>query len=411
MPHDVILPKLGTTMDEGTLLRWMKKEGESVRKGEPLFEVQTDKVNLEVESPADGVLARILCEPGRTAKVAEVIALIAAPGEIVSDSPTRASPPAAVHAAATSTAATAPTPGALPAAGPAEGRQFSSPAARRLARELGVDLPTAGIRGSGPGGRIVERDVQRVADAGGRRGADTEAIAAGRPLLHNTNLVPLTPARRVTAQRMAESARTIPHFYLTVDVRAQALATLREKLNAGAASGVRVSYSDLIVKAAARTLRDHPLLNAAWADGQIRMNMDIHIGLAMAAKDGLRVPVIHRADTLSVSDVARRRADLETRLTDGRLALSDLEGATFTISNLGMFGIDAFQAIINPPQAAILAVGRIADRVVAENGQAVVRPMMTLTLGADHRVCDGADAARFLQALRGALESPDSLAE
>lgn len=402
MPHNVILPKLGATMEEGVVGRWLKSVGESVRKGEALFEVQTDKVNMEVEAAADGVLARILCEAGRTAKVAEVIGIIAAPGEKLEavPAPAGASPTPAAGRAVPFPAAVAAGASRLSEA-EAGGRLFSSPAARRLAGELGVDLASSGLRGTGPDGRIVEKDVRRYHE---EKGAGGPRAAPAAP-----NLVPLTPARRITAQRMAESARTVPHFYLTVDVRAQALASLREKLLASAPDGVRISYTDLIVRAVARALRKHPLLNASWADGQVRMNMDIHVGVAMAAKDGLRVPVIQRADTLAPAEVSRRRGELEARAGEGRLALGDLEGGTFTVSNLGMYGIDAFQAIITPPQAAVLAVGRIAERAVAENGQVAARPMLTLTLGVDHRVCDGADAARFLQELRGVLETGEGL--
>jgi len=279
----------------------------------------------------------------------------------------------------------------------------ASPLAQRLAQELGVDL--AQVQGTGPAGRILEEDVRGAAAAPAAPAAAPVArFAAGE-------VVPLRGIRRVAAERMTQSFTTAPHFYLTVEVEATALVRMREGLLAKveAASGARLTISDILIKVCAQALREFPAVNVAWSDeggGGLRQHPDVNVGVAVALDDGLVVPVIHQADRLTLAEIARRRTDLVERARAGRLALTDLEGGTFTLSNLGMFGVDQFQAIINPPQSAILAVGRIKDRPVALEGAVVVRPTMHLTLSADHRQLDGAQAARFVERVAKLIEEP-----
>jgi len=381
------MPKLGMTMEEGTVVRWLKAEGEPVAKGETLLEVQTDKVTLEVESPAAGVLLRIIAPPGVTLPINAVIAYIGAPGEVVPAQPTLqpTAPPLAVAA---------PTPQHPP--GVETGRVQASPAARRAAREHGLDL--GAIRGSGPGGRIVVADVERAASS--QRAVPTIEI--------EEEILPLVGVRKIVAERMASSFQSAPHFYLTRLADAQGLGEMRERLLPVIENqtGVRLTHSDLLVQMVARVLKRHPLVNAAWHAQGIRMNKAINIGLAVATPQGLIVPVIHAADTKTLAEIATRRNELVQKAEAGKLTLEDLEGGTFTLTNLGMFGVDAFNAILNPPQAALLAVGRIADRVVARDGQPVVRPTVYLTLSVDHRILDGANAAQFLTEIVAVVEEP-----
>lgn len=396
MAVEVILPKLGATMDEGTVVTWRKREGEETVQGEPLFEVETDKVVMEVEAPASGILRRILADAGSVVPVGQVIAIIARADEEVAESPARApillaagnAPPAGTTEEATI---------AIPAA--QEGI-IASPAAKKLAREHGVNLQS--LTGTGPGGRIVEKDVERAITAA--RSFDRGSLPP--PQTAPGEVVPVSRMRRRTAERMTESFQTIPHFYLTVEVLAENLVGLRERLlhPVEAEGGARLSYTDLFVRCVALTLRKHPLVNACWQDQQIRRNPDINIGIAVATREGLVVPVIHRADTLTVAQVATQRMRLEVEAKEQRLALHSVQGGTFTITNLGPFGIDTFSPIINPPQAAILAIGRIARRAVEREGAVSLLPTVFLTLAVDHRVLDGAEAAAFLRDLKAQIE-------
>ena len=423
MPKEVIMPALGMAQDEGILLRWLKKEGEMVQAGEPLMEVATDKVDVQVEAPATGVLTAVTAQEGDEIPVGQVIGLIAAEGE---ELPVRSTP--AQAAAKTDGPVASPSPesrASSPVAAriaaehgidlsevPAVGgriskedveahirsvgsgaRVLASPKARRLARERGIEL--ASLAGSGPQGAVLAADVPLAA-------AETPAAPAIREVEHQ----PVSRMWQIMAQRLTESWNSAPHFYLVREVDAGQLMNWRSLVAGDAADGAKITYTDLLTKLAALSLARFPRLNASWQDGAIVTNPDINIGLAIAVEAGLLVPVVHHADRLPVEDIAARRADLVAGASSGRLQPDDFAGGTFTISNLGMYGVDAFNAIVNPPQAAILAVGRIADRVVAVDGQPAVRPMMTLTLSCDHRAVDGVRAAQFLNALVGLIEEP-----
>ena len=423
MPKEVIMPALGMAQDEGILLRWLKKEGEMVQAGEPLMEVATDKVDVQVEAPATGMLTAVTAQEGDEIPVGQVIGLIAAEGE---ELPVRSTP--AQAAAKTDGPVASPSPesrASSPVAAriaaehgidlsevPAVGgriskedveahirsvgsgaRVLASPKARRLARERGIEL--ASLAGSGPQGAVLAADVPLAA-------AETPAA----PAIREVEQQPVSRMWQIMAQRLTESWNSAPHFYLVREVDAGQLMNWRSLVAGDAADGAKITYTDLLTKLAALSLARFPRLNASWQDGAIVTNPDINIGLAIAVEAGLLVPVVHNADRLPVEDIAVRRADLVAGANNGRLQPDDFASGTFTISNLGMYGVDAFNAIVNPPQAAILAVGRIADRVVAVDGQPAVRPMMTLTLSCDHRAVDGVRAAQFLNALVGLIEEP-----
>ncbi len=361
------MPALGLAQETGKVLRWLRGEGQEVRQGEPLLEVETDKANVEIEAPATGVLARVLVPEGQEVPVGQVIGWILLPGESPSELP---GPPAE--------AAPAPTPPeAL-----LEARVRASPKARRLARELGVDLRA--VPGSGPGGAVLAADVERATTQG--------------------QLIEPPHIWKLMAERTARAWSTVPHFFLQRDVRADRLLAWREALRTQVPG--ELTYTDLLVKLAAAALRRHPEVNARWEEGRIRRLGEVNIGLAVATEEGLVVPVIRRADELPVEEIARRRAELVERARAGKLRPEDVEGGTFTLTNLGMYRVDRFFAILNAPQAAILSVGRITERVVAEAGEAVVRAGLTLGLSCDHRVVDGARAARFLETLAGFIEEP-----
>jgi pyruvate dehydrogenase E2 component (dihydrolipoamide acetyltransferase) len=370
VPTDVIMPALGVAQDTGRVLRWFSAEGEAVSKGDPLIEIETDKVTVELEAPADGTLSAVVAHAGDDAPVGSVIALILAPGEARPD----VAPPA-----------------------PEPRRAPASPVARRMAREAGIDLDALAERLGRP---VQARDVQEatadVADP-----APTTVPVAGQR-------APVSNLWRTMADRTVASWTTTPHFMLQREVNASRLLSWQH--GARARLGVRITITDLLVRATADALRQHPAFTQSWADGGLTTHPAIGVGLAVALDDGLVVPVIHDRDTLQLADIARRRADIVARAREGRLEPADVQGGTFTISNLGMYGVDAFAAIINAPQAAILAVGRIADRVLPLGGVPAVQPALTLTLSCDHRVLDGARAGAFLQTLAATLEEPALLA-
>ena len=388
MPTDVIMPALEMAQETGKVLKWLKAPGHAVRKGEPIVEIETDKVTVEIEAPASGVLRDVTARAGDVVPVGKTIALIFAPGEAGAAGPAAPVGPAA---GGVPTGAVASPPPAAPAVkaspagdGTAARLTAASPKARRLAAERGLDV--SALRGSGPGGAVLAGDV----------------VAAKVPVAEGVGTV-----WRIMAERMTASWTSAPHFYLVREVNVSRLITWRERV--GKQTGARITYTDLLVKLVAAALVQHPRANASWKDGSIVRNADINIGVAVAIEDGLVVPVVHRADTLSLADIAGRREDLVARAQAGKLRPADIQGGGFTISNLGMYGVDAFDAIVNPPQAAILAVGRIADRVVALNGQPAVQPTMVLTLSCDHRVLDGARGAQFLSALADLIEEPLAL--
>jgi pyruvate dehydrogenase E2 component (dihydrolipoamide acetyltransferase) len=376
MATNVIMPALGISQDSGKLLRWLVAEGQPVTQGQLLMEIETDKVTVEIEAPASGVLSGIQAKAGDVIPVGHVVAVILASGETP---PLSAAQPGPVVAPLPRPRAAVATPAALPLA-PVEGRRTpASPKARRLAEERGVDLSR--LTGSGPDGEITAADV----------------LAA----VPSAQMIAISGAWQTMADRLTRSWSTVPHFFLTREVHAQGLVDWRKRFQAAVPA---VTFTDLLVSLAARTLRRYPRLTARWDDGRIVSEPQVGIGVAVATDDGLIVPVIPRPDELSVEEIASVRHDLVTRAQGGRLRLEDVRGGTFTISNLGMYGVDMVSPIINPPQAAILGVGRIADRVVAIAGSLAVRPTLILTLACDHRVVDGARAAEFLDALAQAIE-------
>jgi pyruvate dehydrogenase E2 component (dihydrolipoamide acetyltransferase) len=428
MPTDVIMPALELAQETGKVLRWLKAPGDSVSKGEPIVEIETDKVTVEIEAPAAGVLRDVTARAGDVVPVGRTIALIVAPSEAGSAEPEPAvesvrrtggpAAPAATVKASPLARKIAEQHGVdlaqVKAAGGkiekadvlayVQGRKTSaarlaaaSPRARRLAAERGVDILR--LHGSGPGGAVLAADVPEAA-----RPALEVAAAPGAARVAAPSVGTVW---RIMVERMTASWTTAPHFYLVREVNVSRLVSWQER--ARTQTGARITYTDLLVRLVAATLSRHPGVNASWKDGAIACNADVNVGLAVAVDDGLVVPVLRRADTLSLADIAARREDLVSRAQAGKLRPADIQGGGFTISNLGMFGVDAFSAIVNPPQAAILAVGRIADRVVAVNGQPAVQPTMVLTLSCDHRALDGARGARFLGALAELIEEPLSL--
>jgi pyruvate dehydrogenase E2 component (dihydrolipoamide acetyltransferase) len=372
MPTDVIMPALGMAQETGKVLRWLKADGDEVAKGEPLLEVETDKVTVEIEAPADGTLAGISASDGTEVPVGTVIALVLAEGEVASVAP------APVAAAGGGAAAFVERPR----------RPLASPKARRLAHARGVDLER--LTGSGPNGAVVAADVDAAT-----RHAGGEAPAVGS-------------VWRVMAERTQRAWQEVPQFVLTREVDASRLQSWRDAARRKP-GGEGISITDLLVKICAEALRRHPRLAASWRDGSLVAGAGVHVGIAVATDDGLVVPVVHDADALPLGAICARRREVAEGARTGRLRPEDLQRGVFTISNLGMFGVDAFQAIVNAPQAAILAVGRIVERPVAWNGAVVVRPMLTLTVSFDHRVADGARGAEFLDTLASLVEEPAGL--
>jgi len=443
------MPALEMAQESGKLVSWLKREGEIVAKGEPLMEIETDKVTVEIEAPDSGILGGVLVKENDEVPVGQTIAWILAPGEDVPSMPlneprsgrvnTLQSPPSPKTKAqsALPTVSVAPleispvarrmadehgidlsqirvdgkqriekadvlalinatqlaTPELAPVsvAAPSPGRIPASPKSRRLAKERGINL--SALTGSGPDGAVLAADVPLSS-------------------LVETAVVPQleTPGTvwRVMAERMSHSWTTVPHFYLVREVNASMLIEWRTRVVPGIEkrTGIKPTFTDLLVKLIGFTLGDHPRLNASWADGNIQWNPDVNVGIAVATDAGLIVPVVHNADSASLSEITARRADLIERARQAKLRPADISGGTFTLTNLGMYNVNAFDAIINTPQAAILSVGRIADRVVPVDGQVAIRPMMVMTLSLDHRVVDGARAAQFLDDLANLIEDP-----
>jgi pyruvate dehydrogenase E2 component (dihydrolipoyllysine-residue acetyltransferase) len=394
---EVILPRLGQGMESGTIVRWLKSEGEPVEKGEPLFELDTDKVTQEVEAEAAGVLLKIAVAEGEV-PVGQTVAFIGAEGEDVPE--TESAPPQEEPKAEKQEPEPAPQEAPQPATvASGNGRIKASPLARRMARERGIEL--SGIRGTGPDGRIVAEDVER-AEAGGPT-AVPPAVRAAVPA-GEVERVPLTNIRKTIARRLAE-AWQIPVFQLQTSAdmtRVNSLvARLRER-----DPDLRVTVTDVLTKVCAQALLRHREVNAEFTGDAILLHPGANVGLAVAAPQGLVVPVIRSAERLSLTEIAGVRADLVGRARDNKLRAEDLEGGTFTISNLGMYAVESFTAVLNPPQAAIVAVGATEERVVPADGGTAVRPMVTLTGTFDHRAVDGAPAAAFLQTLKESLEDP-----
>ena len=393
MATNVILPVLGMAQDSGKIVQWLRAEGDLVQQGEPLAEIETDKVTVELEAPASGTLAQLRAAAGEEVPVGQVIAVILAANETAAPVLAPASAPQNGHAQAPQGQAALPTTTELVNNGR---RRQASPKARRLAEEYGIDL--AGLHGSGPNGVVVAGDVLAASAAPAAPVIATAPVVAGAGI---------STAWRIMAERTTQSWTTIPHFFLFREVEATALRQWHAAVQKRSAD--KVTVTDLLIKVVATALRDHPRVNSSWQHNTIVANATITIGLAIAVADGLLVPVIKHADDLSVGGIARLRQDLVARAQSGKLRPDDLQGGTFTISNLGMYGIDTFNAIIQAPQAAILAVGALTDRVVAVAGQPAVRPMIALSLSCDHRVVDGARGAQFLATIADLITDPAGL--
>jgi pyruvate dehydrogenase E2 component (dihydrolipoamide acetyltransferase) len=428
MAKRVIMPALGMAQETGLIIEWLKNEGDTVTEGEPLLEIETDKTTAVLEAEASGILTHVTAVAGEDVPVAETIAWILSPGE---ELPAEAKMESAVTAASPT-----PTPAASASSPPPSMPVMATPVAARIAQENGIDLTLIKPAGNkvtkndvlayldgqkSNGARLLPAspkarrlatekgyDLKQISGSGPEGAVLTADVLAYQPAVTEAAPAPtpsgISQAWRVMAQRLSESWSTIPHFYLTRDVNATGfidwLPVARKR------SPEKVTYTDLLIKTVAAALRHHPRLNAAWINDDIQYNDVINIGLAVAIEDGLLVPVIHEVDTLSVAGIAEARKGIVSRAHEGKLKLHDLQGGTFTISNLGMYGIDAFNAIVNPPQAAILAVGRITERIVPIEGKPAVCPMMTLTLSLDHRVADGARGAQFLDLLANYIETP-----
>ncbi len=459
MATDVILPALGMSQDTGKILQWLKAEGEQVTKGEPLAEIETDKATVEIEAPAEGILARISAAAGDDVPVGKVIATILAPGEVSSEDRTLvnqadkqrsardgATPLPLVEATRQAAIAASPLASRIAAEHNLDLSQVkstgkriqkadvlthlqdqekyahvitsprqttdlpllsplspASPKARRLAVEQGKDLAT--IKGTGPGGAVLAADVlAAIVQVLPTRVEVAEAVPAATAIASQSHELSLSNTWRIMAERTTQSWTTVPHYYLVREVNASRLISWREQVLKRSIE--KVTYTDLLVKIVATALKMHPHLNASWQEGKVILKQEVHIGLAVAIEEGLVVPVIHLADTLSLGEIAHQRIELVAKAQAGKLRPQNISDGTFTISNLGMYNVDAFNAIINQPQAAILAVGRIAERVVPVNGQPAVQPMMVLTLSCDHRVVDGARGAQFLDAVATFIEEP-----
>ena len=417
MATEIVMPKLGLTMESGAISAWLVEEGQEVQKGQALLEIATDKVTMEVEAQADGILRKILVPPGEEVPVSTTIGVIAAADEDIGSysaaapsdpvpaaavAPTPSAPTPSAAAAPTPSAAAAPTPSAPPPAPSADsdGRRphKTSPKARKIAAEHGLDL--SGISGSGPAGRIVSADVLALVER-------VQPAPAAAPVPVAEGRVELSRAEQVAGERLTASYQQIPHIHLSMDVSAVWLQQFRTGYEL---EGKKISFNDLIVKATARTLSEFPRVNSLEEGEHFRYASEINVGIAVAAEQGLVVPVLRAAAEKTIEEIALEGTRLIDAARRGQLRPDDMLGGTFTISNLGMFGVSRFTAIINPPQVAILAVGAIENRVVASGADAfAVRPQLTLTLAADHRVVDGALGARFLARLKEVLETPGLL--
>ena len=406
----IIMPKMGDAMEEGTLVRWLKQEGDAVQEGEPIAEIATDKATVEIEAPVSGVLRGIRVAENAVVPVNTPLAYILQEGEsLPTDGDGKASEPAKPAAAAPQPA---PAPTAVAAAPPSaptngEERVLASPLARKIAAEHGIDLRQ--VQGTGPKGRIVERDVLAYLES--RKATVAPApppmpapVVAAAPA--EARVETLTRLRQITAQRTTEAHQTIPHFYLTMEIDMEEAVALRQRLNQLDES-LRVSVNDLIVKACAVAIEQHPIVNASYQNGQLVHPNGVHIGIAVAVEQGLLVAVLRHCEGKSLRRIAQESQTLIQKAREGKLLPDEMTGNTFTVSNLGMFGIEQFTAIINPPASAILAVGATKRvPVVQEDGSIVARQRMKVTMSCDHRVLDGAVGAQFLQTLKQVLENP-----
>jgi pyruvate dehydrogenase E2 component (dihydrolipoamide acetyltransferase) len=415
MATKIMMPKLSDTMEEGVILKWVRKEGEKVKQGETLVEIESDKADMELEAYDSGVLRKIVVPEGGKAAIGALIAVIGGPDEDISgllgdtaapakpvstekpkEEPqketTKATPPSPTPVAAT----------IAPPTKPADGRTKASPLAKRLAQDHHVDI--AGVTGSGPQGRVIKRDIE------GALSASTPAAAAPQRTYAagTAEDVALSPIRKTIAKRMTESKTSAPHFYVTVEADMEPATTFREQLNI--ASESKISFTDIIIKATASALIRHPQVNATYLGDTMKQYHYIHMAVAVALDEGLVTPIIRNCEQKGIGAINADLRDLAERARNRKLKPEEYTGATFTISNLGMFGVEDFIAIINPPEGAILAIGSIIEKPVVKQGAIVVGHTMKMTLSSDHRIIDGAVAARFLQDLKKLLENPASLA-
>jgi pyruvate dehydrogenase E2 component (dihydrolipoamide acetyltransferase) len=445
---DVVMPRLSDSMEEGTILQWLKQVGDEVALGDELVEIETDKANMAYEADVAGTLSEILVQEGETVAIGTPIARVggdsgaasrdgegstaASPGPVAAEDPP---PPAIAEASSGAVPPTAPTAageaGEAPEASNGSGRPKASPIARRLAKEKQLDL--AQLQGSGPGGRIVKADVERAAFSAGGAGSgeprtEAQPPPAGPPApmtgpaaeppgpspetaKGTVTYEELSKLQSTISRRMAESKATAPHFYLEAEVEMSRLVAARAQIKASAAEGdVVPSFNDMVVKACGLALREHPRANGAYRDGRFELYSRVNVGVAVAARDALVVPTIFDADQKNLRQIATDSRALARRVREGQITPPELSGATFTVSNLGMFGIDSFAAVINPPQAAILAVGAITERPVLRHGQTTTAHLMRVNLACDHRILYGAPAAEFLARIKSLLEEPLALA-
>ncbi|MBK8948214.1 MAG: pyruvate dehydrogenase complex dihydrolipoamide acetyltransferase [Flavobacteriales bacterium] len=408
MAEIVRMPKLSDTMTEGVVAKWHKKVGDKVKNGEILAEIETDKATMEFESFHDGVLLHIGVPEGKTAAVDSLLAVFGKEGEditkILAESAAPAPAPASPAAASGEGMAPAPAPVASapkPASAPApalaangSGRKHASPLAKRLAEEKGIDIGR--VKGSGPDGRVTKRDIEGWTGGG---------LAYAAPQVESFTEVAVSQMRKTIARRLAESKFTAPHFYLTIEIDMERAMAVREAINKSIAPD-KISFNDLVIKAAAVALKQHSKVNSSWLGDRIRFNEHVHIGVAVAVEEGLLVPVVRFADGKPLRTIGAEVRDMAKKAKEKKLQPADWEGNTFTISNLGMFGIEEFTAIINPPDACILAVGGIMEKPVVRNGAIVPGHTMKVTLSCDHRVVDGATGAAFLNTFKGLMEEP-----
>ena len=422
MAEELVMPRLSDTMEQGTIGRWLKAEGDAIKEGDVLAEIETDKATMEFQAYADGTLLKILVGDGETADLGAPIALVGEEGEAVPETASGAngaSAAAPAEPAAAAEPAAEPAPAVAPAGNGSvpEGIRIS-PIARRMADTAGLSLAALAGKGSGPEGRIVKADVERAIAAGGAVSAPTAAAPAPaappRPapvvITGEDEVRELTPMLKAVAKRMSDSKSAVPHFYLTAEIDMTRAAQTRAELNEGlAATGEKISINDLIVRACAMALVENPQAHRSYVDGRHIYHAHANIGIAVALDDGLIVPVLRAADARTLRETAIATRDLGLRARAGGLKQNEIEGGTFTISNLGMMGVHSFAAIINPPESAILAVGGTADRPVVVDGQIAVRSIMTVTLACDHRACSGADGARLLQSIKRILQAPTML--
>jgi pyruvate dehydrogenase E2 component (dihydrolipoamide acetyltransferase) len=417
---DIVMPRLSDSMEEGTILQWLKQPGEAVAIGDELVEIETDKANMAYEADVAGTLSEILVQEGETVAIGTPIAVVgdsgdgterSAAGPVAREggpaggSKPSSTPPLSRHPQTETVQA--------PEAADGNGRPKASPVARRIAKEKGLDLGK--LRGSGPGGRIVKADVENAESDAAPAAAPTSSPAAvsegPETAKGQTTYEDLSKLQSTISRRMAESKATAPHFYLEAEIDMSRLVAARGQIKAGAKEGdVVPSFNDMVVKACALALREHPRANGAYRDGRFELYSRVNVGVAVSARDALVVPTVFDADQKNLRQIATDAMALAQRVRDGQITPPELSGATFTVSNLGMFGIDSFAAVINPPQAAILAVGAITERPVVRDGSIGTAHLMRVNLACDHRILYGAPAAEFLARIRALLEEPLSLA-